>query len=244
MKTRHRQDDAYGHEVYDFLRGKGGYELIERADGHIEDSGGPAVYFAPYKKWGNHEKAAVKLARGRVLDIGCGAGRHALHLQGKGLDVTGIDASPLAVKTCRLRGLRKARVLPIEKIRKGMGPFDTIMMMGNNFGLMGSPRRGKKILRMLHRITTDDARIIAESCDPYRTDDPFHLSYHKFNRRRGRMAGQLRIRARYKTYIGAWFDYLLVSKPEMKTILAGTGWRLAKTIDSGGAMYIAVLEKV
>jgi SAM-dependent methyltransferase len=237
-------NDAYGHEVYDYLRGRGGYELIERDDGHIEDSGGPAVYFTPYKKWGNHEKAAVKLVRGRVLDIGCGAGRHALYLQGKGLDVTGIDASPLAVKTCKLRGLRKARVLPIEKIRKGMGPFDTVIMMGNNFGLLGGPRRGKNLLRILHTITTPGARIIAESADPYRTKDQFHLNYHEFNRRRGRMAGQLRIRARYKAYIGAWFDYLLVSKREMKTILAGTGWHLAKAIKSDGAMYIAILEKV
>ena len=84
------------------------------------------------------DKKAIAYARGRVLDVGCGAGRHALYLQKKGMDVTGIDVSPLAVKICRLRGLRKTQVLSFEQIDKfPVNSFDTVMMMGNNFGLFG-----------------------------------------------------------------------------------------------------------
>lgn len=57
------------------------------------------------------------------------------------------------------------------------------------------------------------------------------------------MPGQLRIRVRFRNYIGDWFDYLLVSKNQMKDILKDTGWKVRKFIDSGKFIYIAVIEK-
>ena len=92
-------------------------------------------------------------------------------------------------------------------------------------------------------MTTPRARIIAESCDPYQTNDPIHLAYHKRNKGRSRMAGQVRIRIRHKTYATSWFDYLLVSKDEMKQILAGTGWMVNRFIDANASQYIAIIEK-
>jgi 2-polyprenyl-3-methyl-5-hydroxy-6-metoxy-1,4-benzoquinol methylase len=54
--------------------------------------------------------------KGRVLDIGCGAGRHSLYLQNQGFQVLGIDNSPLAVKVAKLRGLKRVKVMSIEDI--------------------------------------------------------------------------------------------------------------------------------
>jgi hypothetical protein len=41
-----------------------------------------------------------------------------------------------------------------------------------------------------------------------------------------------------------WFDYLFVSRDEMRVILKGTGWRLSKTMSSGGPLYLAVIKRV
>lgn len=235
--------DAYGHQVYDFYTGKGGYEIVERDDGHFSISGGAPYYFAEYKNWRPHEKQGLKYARGRVLDIGCGAGRHALYLQKKGMAVVGVDQSPLAVKVCKLRGLKEAKVIPITQISPKLGIFDTIIMLGNNFGLFGSYKRAKWLLKRFHRLTSPNAKIIAESRNPYATKNPFHLNYHKLNRSRGRMSGQLRIRIRYQSYATPWFDYLLVSPDEMKKILAGTGWQVNRFLKFKDASYIAIIEK-
>jgi len=234
--------DAYGRALYDYYLGKGGYEINERDDGYVASSPGPRAYLAEYKDWSPHEKKAVRLARGKVLDIGCGGGCVALHLQEKGLDVAGIDISPLAIKVCKARGLRKAKVMSITQVSRRLGIFDTILMFGNNFGLFASRRRARWLLRRFHAMTANDARIIAESIDPYSTD-PCHRAYHKLNRRRGRMAGQIRLRIRYKTWATPWFDYLLVSKDEMRTVLRGTGWRVQRLIDLNAFRYIAVIEK-
>jgi SAM-dependent methyltransferase len=237
--------DAFGHAVWDHYHGKPGYEIIERSDGLFAVSGGPAVYLSEPVEWRAHETAALELAAGKVLDIGCNAGRHALYLQGKGLDVTGVDNSPLAVKIAKLRGLAKARVLSITELSARLGTFDTIVMLGNNFGLFGSASRARWLLRRFKGFTRPGARLIVESLDVYKTDLPEHLEYIAANTKRGRMGGQIRMRGRYKRFATPWFDYLMVSPEEMESLVAGTGWRIARLIDARnvGPVYAAIIER-
>ena len=236
--------DAYGRQVFDYLNGrKDVAEIVERDDGFFGVSAGAKYYFAPYREWHGREKKAIRYVRGRVLDIGCGAGRVSLYLQKKGFDVTGVDASPLGVRVCKMRGLRKASVLPITNVSFKLGKFDTLTMFGNGFGLFGNPKRAKWMLKRFYKMTTNDARIIAESLDPYKTDHPDHRIYHNYNKRRGRMAGQVRIRVRYRRYVTPWFDYLLVSPQEMRSMLKGTEWEMKHTLNSPSGAYIAIIEK-
>jgi SAM-dependent methyltransferase len=235
--------DAFGHALIDYLHGKGrGFEIIERDDGFIELSGGRTIYLAEYPDWPLHHRRAMRYVRGRVLDIGCGAGRHALYLQRRGFSVVGIDVSPLTIHASKLRGLRNAKVLSITQLDARLGKFDTLLMLGANFGLVGTPKRARWLLGRFRTITTPGARIIAESLDPYQTTNSFHRAYHRRNRRRGRMAGQLRLRVRYQKYASPWFDYLFASQQEMQRILQGTGWSVRQFIRSGGPTYIAVIQ--
>jgi SAM-dependent methyltransferase len=218
--------------------------VVERDDGLISPDVGPAGYFAEYRRWPAWEKQALRFARGRVLDVGAGAGRVALHLQERGHDVVAIDNSPLAVKVCLLRGVRDARVVPFVQIGPEVGIFDTIVMFGNNFGLFGSLERARWMLRRLRQLTSPGARIIAETLDPHDTETPEHLWYHRRNRKLGRLPGQIKIRVRYKKFVTPWFDYLFVSPREMRKVLAGTGWGLKKLIQSEDTpTYAAVIFK-
>jgi SAM-dependent methyltransferase len=166
--SRAGDQDAYGHEVWDYYQAKPAYEIIERDDGYINTSQGPKVYFSPYDEWRRIEKESLEYAKGRVLDVGCSAGRIALHLQNeKRLDVLGIDNSPLAVKVSKLRGMKKVQLLDFHKIAFPPDSFDTIVMFGNNFGLFSSPGLAKKLLRKLFVMTSSDGVIICQSVDPY-----------------------------------------------------------------------------
>lgn len=239
------EKDAFGQGVYDFYRGEPVIEIIERDDGYIGTSRGPAAYFFTAEEWTENQTAVLPLIQGRVLDVGCGPGRVALHLQERGFEVVGIDNSPLAIKTAQLRGVQDARLLSITRAsRRTLGVFDTIVMFGNNFGLFGNPRRAKWLLRRFYGMTTENGRILAESRDIYQTDNPEHLAFHERNRQLGRLPGQLRLRVRYKTMIGPWFEYLMVSPEEMAEIVAGTGWHIAQIVPrEDGVDYTAVLEK-
>ena len=242
------EEDAYGQEMWAYYKGGQSFEIIERDDGYIHVSNtGPKLYFSEYEDWSLREKRAMKFVKGRVLDIGCGAGRHSLYLQKKGFDVLGIDNSPLAIKICKLRGVKKAKVMSIEDINFKPNCFDTLIMMGSNFGLFGSFKKARRLLKWLHKMTSENALIIAETDDPYKTVNPAHLEYHEFNKKRGRMSGQARIRIRSGKYATKWYDYLMVSKKELEEILRGTGWKVKEfidSIDSEDPEYIAITEKV
>jgi SAM-dependent methyltransferase len=239
-----RKQDAYGREVYDYHRHGTGCEIVEREDGYIDISSGPAAYFRDFDDWKPYEKKAMAFARGRVLDVGCGAGRVSLYLQKKGHDVLGIDISPLAAKVSLERGVKRVRVMSVTGVSSSLGLFDTIVMYGNNFGLLENPKRAKWLLGRFRAITREGARIIATSTDVYNTDKRCHLDYQRANRRRGRMSGQVRLRVRYQTYATPWFDYLLVSPDEMRKLVDGTGWRVAKVFTSRGPVYTAVIERI
>ena len=240
------EKDAYGKQLLaQYHQQTPTAEIIERDDNLIMVGSASGLYFTEYDEWGDLEKQAIAKARGRILDIGCGAGRHSLYLQEKGFDVTGIDNSPGAIKVCKLRGLKKALVRPIDEIDKfRAGSFDTILMFGGNFGLFGSRKNAVILLQKMSRITAPNARILAATLNPYQTEDINHLQYHRLNRRRGRLGGQIRMRIRYGKAVGEWFDYLFVSPEEMTDILKNTGWRIKELVDSEKANYIAVIEKI
>jgi SAM-dependent methyltransferase len=237
------KQDAYGRMIQDHHRGVDVIEIVERDDGFISTSGGPVQYFKAFKDWPRHHRLGIRWVRGRVLDIGAGAGRVALHLQNKGHAVVAVDISPGAIKIVRQRGVRHALVRPITKLDHTLGTFDTLVLFGNNFGLFGNPRRLRWLLRRFARMTAPAARIVAEVLDPYDTTSPDHIRYHRRNRALGRMGGQARIRVRYRSFATPWFEYFFVSRKELLSLLRDTQWRVERIIDSPGPTYIAVLQK-
>ncbi|OHB75945.1 MAG: hypothetical protein A2Z34_01175 [Planctomycetes bacterium RBG_16_59_8] len=242
MKIADR-NDATGHAVWDAYRGGWAFEVVEREDGYFL-GGSVTQYLDEHARWPSHEKQSMRFVRGRVLDIGCCAGRHALYLQRKGFDVTPTDISPLLLRIARLRGVKKTRLLSIDRIGAfRAASFETILLLGNNFGLLENRRKARRILRAMHAITTPDGRIIAESADPYRMKERMSRQYRRLNERRGRLPGQRRIRIRYREFTTKWFDYLGVSRSEMESLLEGTGWHLKRTFASGGSPFIAIIEK-
>jgi len=82
--------DAYGQQLLEQYHNRTATaEIIERDDDYIDTGSDAGLYFFEYRRWSPLERRAIKRARGKILDIGCGAGRHSLYLQKKGFDVTG-----------------------------------------------------------------------------------------------------------------------------------------------------------
>lgn len=235
--------DAYGRLLMDYFNGEQVSEIFERDDGCITLGGGPKGYFSTFDSWRPHVQEAISLVKGRILDIGCGAGRFGIHLQNNGFDVVGIDNSDLAVKVSKAMGLKEVFPIGIDEIDLNLGKFDTILMLGNGFGLMHSFANTRKILDKLENISSDDALIIAESINPYGSSFPNELSYFEKNRKQGRMYGQLRMRIRHLDYKTPYFDFLFVSPDEIRTIVEGTSWKLDKTLGDINGGFIALIKK-
>lgn len=216
-------------------------EIIERDDGLV--NGAPADhYLAEPAEWQPHDHRALRLCRGAVLDIGCGAGRTALELQRRGMAVTGLDISPGAIAVARERGLRDTVVTSVDDYTRAATRYDTFLLLGNNLGLLEGAERAPAFLGALAALAKPGARIVAQGTDPYGTTDPVHVAYHRRNRERGRLGGQLRLRLRYRQLATGWFDYLNCSAQELEQLVAGTPWRI-KSIDAEDRpYYLAVME--
>ena len=155
--------DAYGNALMDCLLGKEDHYVIEREDGYI-DVGDLKHYFTEYDQWSEIEKRMPEFASGRVLDVGCGAGRHARHLQGLGHEILGIDNSPRGIEVAKRRGVKNAIAVSVddfvEMADPEIGVFDTVIMMGHNIGLLHNFEKGRRILSRFAEITSPAARII------------------------------------------------------------------------------------
>lgn len=233
--------DVFGSVMEAAFRGRPSDHQIERDDGFVNNTSG-AQYVAPLSEWLEGERLAIAHAKGRVLDIGCGAGRVLAHLRSLGHDVTGIDISPKAVRICRERGLGPVYLMSAEHLEFPESSLDTVVLFGNNFGIMGTPNVTTAMFKEIRRVTAPDAVVLAGSRDPRATDDPAHLRYHQKNIAAGLPAGQVRIRIKYRGRASDWFWLLLSSPEEMDEIVTSAGWRVDRTYGPR-SIYAAVIRK-
>jgi SAM-dependent methyltransferase len=234
--------DTFGQAFKAHHLGEPSIHQTERDDGYINEVDA-SMYFEQYEEWPEYEREAMLEAKGRTLDVGLGAGRHALWLQERGHDVVGIDVSPLAVEVCRLRGIRDVRVMDVGDMSFPGHHFDTVLMMGANLGIVGDVPEIRKVLSGLDRVTKPDSIIIGSTRDPLRTENPDHLAYHEMNRKRGKPPGFVKIRVNFQGVKGKWFDFLMMGEELLAEVLEPTNWKTSKIYDSGNGFYIAILSK-
>ena len=98
-----------GRAIADYFKNKKASKLRVFSPMFEEDEIPLTTLFRSYESMPEIERKALDMAKGRVLDVGAGAGCHSLVLQEKGMDVTAIDISPLSVETMKERGLRRYR---------------------------------------------------------------------------------------------------------------------------------------
>ena len=234
-----RMTDIFGKALYSYWKGdrKTPY-FIERDDGFSEKHS-LSNYFT--RTPSDIELRLLKEAKGKVLDVGCGAGRHTLYLQKKGYDVTGFDFSPLAIKVCKERGCKKVKVDDVFNAKTKDRCFDTILLFGNNLGIGGSVKGTVKLLKELKKTIKPDGILLLTSLDPTKTKQDVYLNYRKRNLKIGRDLGTVKIRVKYKGETSDWFNWFNASPSELEKIAKKSNWEISKTYISHNGGYSAML---
>src|SRR4030095_10512983 len=125
--------DLFGKAILDYQTQNSPENLFTETNISEEDEMEVSYLFRSFKEMPKIEQKALQLAKGKVLDVGCGAGSHSLYLQNeRNLNVTSVDISPNAIEACRLRGLNDARTLNIMDLDGEK--FDTILLLMNGTG--------------------------------------------------------------------------------------------------------------
>ena len=105
--------DLFGKAILDYQTNNSPEDLLTETSISEADEMSVSYLFRDFDEMPKLEQKALQLSKGKILDVGCGAGSHALYLQEKGFDVTAIDISENAIKACELRGLKNCKVVDI-----------------------------------------------------------------------------------------------------------------------------------
>ncbi|MFY8010318.1 MAG: class I SAM-dependent methyltransferase [Flavobacterium sp.] len=155
--------DLFGQAILDYQTQNTPEDLVTETNISEADEMSVAYLFRTYQEMPKIEKKALQLAKGKILDVGCGAGSHSLYLQQKGFDVTVIDISPNAIKACQLRGVKDARVQHLLELENEQ--FDTILLLMNGTGIFGTLAETSKYLQKLKSLLTPNGQILIDSSD-------------------------------------------------------------------------------
>ena len=155
--------DLFGQAILDFQTNNTPEDLVTETNISEADEMSVGYLFRHYNDMPKLEKKALQLAKGKILDVGCGAGSHSLYLQEKGFDVTAIDISPKAIKACQLRGVKNARVQSLLEVENEK--FDTILLLMNGTGIFGSLAETSKHLQKLKSLLNPNGQILIDSSD-------------------------------------------------------------------------------
>ncbi|MCT2560636.1 class I SAM-dependent methyltransferase [Chryseobacterium herbae] len=156
--------DLMGKAVWDYFHNENPEDLqTETSISELDEL--PVNYlFRDFEEMNGIEQKALELAQGKVLDIGAGAGSHALYLQNeRDLDVLALDISPKSIEVCQLRGIKKA---VCENMLNFSGEtFDTVLLLMNGTGIFESLEKIDTYLQKLHTLVSDNGQIIIDSTD-------------------------------------------------------------------------------
>ena len=156
--------DLFGKAILDFQTNNAPANLITETTISEEDEMSVAYLFRNFDEMPKMEQQALRLAKGKVLDVGCGAGSHSLYLQNQEkLDITAIDVSKNAIEACRLRGIKNAEVQDVISLKNQK--FDTILLMMNGAGMCGKLKKMPAFLTQLKSLLNENGQILLDSSD-------------------------------------------------------------------------------
>jgi SAM-dependent methyltransferase len=123
-----------------------------------------AYLFRSFDEMPSIEQKALLLAKGKTLDVGCGAGSHSLYLQNeRKIDVHSIDISKNAIQACLLRGLKNIRAIDVLDLENEK--YDTILLLMNGTGIFETLEKSTIYLQKLKSLLNPNGQILIDSSD-------------------------------------------------------------------------------
>ncbi len=234
-----RSKDPMGRAIADYHKTGTAGRLRVFSPMFEEDEIPLKTLFRKYDDMPGIERKALDMTRGKTLDVGAGAGCHSLVLQERGIDVTAIDISPLSVETMRERGVRNVLEQDFFTLQ---GQYDTILMLMNGIGIVGSLNRLPMFFSHLDKLLAPGGQLLCDSSDiSYVFEDeygmielPQEMAYY----------GEHRFRMKYRNITGEPFEWLYIDADTLKERAARSGFIAKVVVEGEHYDYLARITKM
>ena len=230
--------DPMGSAISDYYKNGRAAHLRVLSSMFKEDEMPIAHLFRSEQEMPQLEKRALTLVRGRVLDVGAGAGCHALALQEHGFEVKAIDVSPLSCDVMKARGIEDVECVNLFDTQL-QSKFDTILLLMNGTGIAGKLERLPSLLNRLKELLADGGQILVDSSDLkyiYENEDgsmdiDLNAPYY----------GEVDYQMQYKNVKGEPFDWLYTDPALLASISKQCGLQCEIVAEGEHYDYLARL---
>lgn len=236
--------DLFGKAIFDFQTNNSPEDLITETTISEEDTMRVAYLFRSYDEMPLMEQKALALAKGGVLDVGCGAGSHSLYLQNeRNLAVTAIDISKNAIAACFLRGLAEAKVQDVMTLENEK--FDTILLLMNGAGMCGKLKNISGFLLKLKSLLHPGGQILLDSSDiiyMFDDDDSEHSEGGKWISSDNEYYGEIVFNISYKGEKEKPFDWMFIDYNTLQNAAFANGLQCELLLEGEHYDYLAKLS--
>ncbi|NBC84268.1 MAG: methyltransferase domain-containing protein [Bacteroidetes bacterium] len=164
------------------------------------------------------EQLALKACRGKVLDIGAGAGCHTQLLQQKGFSVDALDISDQACEVMRKRGIRVVHEADFFHFQPTAN-YHTLLLLMNGIGICGNPKGYRNFLQQAKKLLVPEGQIIFD------TSDIIYLFQDEcYNLNNDNYYGTISCQMKYNNLVSEWFDWLYLDRETLMEIANDTGY--------------------
>lgn len=232
-------DDPIGRAVYDYQFNSINQPVIVHSDDFDDDTIETSYLFRSYQKMPVLEKKAMGLCRGKILDVGAGAGVHSVYLQEKGFDVTSLETSALCCEVLKSRNLRNVVCRDIFSFSNQS--FDTILLLMNGTGIAGTLSGLDVLLHQLKTLLNPGGQILIDSSDLiylFEQEDGSAL----IDISAGTYYGELTFQTEYKNWMSPPFPWLYVDLTNLENALEKNQLKLVQVFKGQHYDYLAQIS--
>ncbi len=227
MTVLKKHQDPIGKAVHDYFHGIVGDSILVRTDIAEDETLSPGYFFRTFEQMPLQEQVALKRCKGKILDVGAGAGAHSIWLQEKGLEVISIDISPLSCEVMRKRGLNNVLCGNIYSMSDQK--FDTILLLMNGAGVAQTLPGLSILLNHLKQLLNPGGRILADSSDLlYLFTDENGESW--IDIASDTYYGEMEYQLSYKTVRGKKFPWLFVDSDTLAEYAERSGFTVVDKV--------------
>lgn len=226
--------DLPGRAILDYFQGNKKTRL------YVHDRFGPEVempismYFRGVETMPELELKALEQIKGSVLEIGAGAGSHALELQNRGFEVHALEISPSACEVMGQRGV--ISVICEDIFEYSAQKYDSLLLLMNGIGLCGTLEGLDQFLLKAESLLNLGGQILFDSSD---------IQYmYAYTRKPSFYYGQVECAYQYGKEITPWFHWLYVDFSTLRKRALTLGWKAEFLFEDDHYQYLAKLTKL